>query len=308
MHIREVHHRTLGDNCCPGAIDLDPADITPRHLPILLVGHAHGPAKINLAAGNLENDTVERYSCRHITSNYRAVFLLFADATCAYGGPRRFLLLQVVDGRALHLFRANAMRKSHVQVAEARSWQLQYGIGAEVFARKVVQGGGPQCSAWSLPQRAPALDRSRGHEILGIELEPDTVVFGDFANVEVELGVAADGTQIEDLCRPLLAGSSSSLLSEHERHLSSVVVETEVCQVRASVIPDILIDDDVVLPVGRSDGDVAQVGEIGKRWFRVRRGGQRQSDQQSRREKLHALADSPSALFLRSPSCNQSRW
>src|SRR5438132_11916611 len=119
MHIREVHRRTLGDNCCPGAIDLDPADITSCHLPILVVGHAYGPAKINLAGGNLENDTVERHSRRHITTNYCAVFLLFADTTCTYGGPRRSLLLQLIEGSALHLLRANAMRKSHVQVAEA---------------------------------------------------------------------------------------------------------------------------------------------------------------------------------------------
>ena len=114
-----------------------------------------------------------------------------------------------------------------------------------------------------------------------VELQPDAVVFGNPLSVEIEFGVARDAAQVQNFNFDFFGRNSGALLGERLLHGRISVVEAQVSEIGAGMIPEFLVDDEEILTGGLRNLDSANIGEIGNGLLRPagRVGDQEQEEQ-----------------------------
>ncbi len=108
----------------------------------------------------------------------------------------------------------------------------------------------------------PSLNLSAVDEILCVDLQADAVVFLQAAGIEIKLRVSADGAQVQQLCLELLRRAPATLTHQDVRYLRLAIVDAEVGQFRARVLPYVSVHHDDVLLPGRSNGYGARSAEV----------------------------------------------
>src|SRR5579864_6264683 len=132
-----------------------------------------------------------------------------------------------------------------------------------------------------MAERIRSRHGSGNDKVLGVKPETNPVIGLKTCRIQIKLGVSGDAAEIQNLRFHFFGRNSGALLGERILNRSLTVVKAQVGEIRTRVVPDLLVDDEKVLPVGMLNVNLAQVAEIGNgRLRRDRNGkGQKQDEQ-----------------------------
>src|SRR5581483_7909121 len=105
------------------------------------------------------------------------------------------------------------------------------GIGSQLFARKVIQGGRTQLRPRFLVQDVLSKQQRRNHEILSIELESHPVVLENRTDLDIKFCVVPNLAEVQDPRGLFDWVAPGRLLLQSVWNLFRAVVKTDVRQV-----------------------------------------------------------------------------
>src|SRR5229473_869259 len=106
-------------------------------------------------------------------------------------------------------------------------------------------------------QRVRTRYRSGNDKVFGVELKTNAVVSCKRFRIKIKLGVSGGAAEIENPGCNFLRRGSCPLLRDGKLDGSCPVIQTQITEIGTRVIPEFLIHDEEVLPIGLRDTDLA---------------------------------------------------